>query len=122
VLNGLFDKHVQFFFPKFGISKGLDGFKSFSAGFGGSLVNILHNFEDYNYVVAGNTIVVEGSESGELKNGGTYNRNRFCSVFEFDNGLITQMHIYGDPDITNASNSSNTRIRGSILLSIQAEI
>ncbi|RYZ81390.1 MAG: nuclear transport factor 2 family protein [Proteobacteria bacterium] len=96
----MFAADVQIYFPKFGIGRGTEDLKTFASVFGGTFATISHHFEQFHYVVAGNTVVVEGAESGTLKNGRTWQNTRFCSVFEFRDGLISRMHLYEDPDLT----------------------
>jgi ketosteroid isomerase-like protein len=101
-LINLFSNDVQIYFPKFGIGKGMDDLKAFASVFGGTSKSIIHHFEEFHYIVAGNSVVVEGSESGTLTNGRTWEHGRFCSVFTFKDRRITRMHLYEDPDLTAA--------------------
>lgn len=69
------------------------------------LENLEHDIGGFNYIVSGNSIVVEGTERGVTRNGvhwpdGVVSQGRFCSVFEFDGVFIRRMHIYVDPDFT----------------------
>lgn len=101
-LMKLFSTDVQIFFPTFGIGNGTEDLKSFASVYGGTFKSVLHHFDEFHYLIAGDSIVVEGSESGTLKNGRQWNHSRFCSVFQFKNGLIIRMHLYMNPDLTDA--------------------
>ncbi|SRR6266542_1173635 len=101
----LFTEDVQIFFPKFGIATGKDAFRELGAGLLSSLRELVHDLSDFKYVVGRNTVVVEGTtrgtaRSGDRWEGGETPGGRFCSTFEFRDGLIARMHIYLDPDYT----------------------
>jgi len=100
---GLFDDNVEFFFPKFGTTRGKDSLIAFAGKMGASLGSIWHDIPGFNFIVSGQTVVVEGQEGGTMKDGTTWpdgdvSQGRFCSVFEFSGDLITRMYIYADPD------------------------
>ncbi|MFT3720105.1 nuclear transport factor 2 family protein [Pseudorhodoferax sp.] len=99
----LFDDNVKFFFPKFGTTQGKNSLVAFGERIGASLGGIWHDIPNFNFIVSGSTIVVEGQEGGRMKDGTVWPDNqvsqgRFCSVFEFSGNLITRMYIYVDPD------------------------
>ncbi len=99
----LFDDNVKFFFPKFGMTQGKDSLITFAGKIGASLENIWHDIANFNFIVSGQTVVVEGQEGGTMKDGTVWpdkqvSEGRFCSVFEFSGNLIIRMHIYVDPD------------------------
>jgi hypothetical protein len=102
----LFAPGFTFFFPKFGVGRGLEEFKEFAAGLWGAGLKSQHHRDQLNYLVSGRTVVVEGTTAGSDADGRTWDGGktpggRFCSVFEFDaGGLITRMFIYLDPDYT----------------------
>jgi len=101
----LFAEDVQIYFPVFGIRTGKPAFGNFVQGFLAKVDVIAHNLDDFRCVVAGNTVVVEGTTRGSAHDGrewagGHTPGGRFCSVFEIEHGLITRMHIYLDPDYT----------------------
>jgi ketosteroid isomerase-like protein len=102
----LFTDDFEFFFPKFGIGTGKDAFRSFAQGMSGVLSSVEHNTQDFRYVSAGESVVVEGTTVGSAQDGLTWSGGhtpggRFCSVFEInDAGLIRRMYIYLDPDYT----------------------
>jgi SnoaL-like domain len=106
-MMALFDDQLEFYFPKFGISRGKDGFRVFAEGMGHVFARAAHHTEEFRFIVAGSSVVVEGTTEGETQSGGSWNGGqtpggRFCSVFELDvtSGLITRMYIYLDPDYT----------------------
>ncbi|MFT4045072.1 MAG: nuclear transport factor 2 family protein [Solimonas sp.] len=99
----LFDDNVDFFFPKFGKVQGKGSLVAFGERIGASLGSIWHDIPNFNFIVSGSTVVVEGQEGGTMKDGTVWPNNevsqgRFCSVFEFSGNLITRMYIYVDPD------------------------
>lgn len=101
----LFSDDVEMHFPKFGVRRGKSGIVEFEERMGRGLAEIGHHIDDFKYIVAGNTIVVEGTEYGKMHNGKTWpdgniSNGRFCIVFEFDGPLIKRMYIYVDPDFT----------------------
>jgi ketosteroid isomerase-like protein len=101
----LFTDDIQLFFPKFGVTHGKSGFAELGKGLMGSLTAIRHDVSTFEYVVDGDTVVVEGTtigsgQDGREWRGGETPGGRFCSVFKFRGGLIARMHIYLDPDYT----------------------
>lgn len=99
----LFDDEVKFFFPKFGTTQGKKSLIMFGERIGPSLGSIWHDIPNFNFIVSGQTVVVEGQEGGTMIDGTVWPDNqvsqgRFCSVFEFSGNLITRMYIYVDPD------------------------
>jgi ketosteroid isomerase-like protein len=103
----LFADDIEIFFPKFGIARGKVAFGEFAKGLLGSLSSVAHDMEKLSYIVSGETVVVEGTTRGTLRNGQTWAGGetpggRFCSVFQFRDGLISRMYIYLDPDYGSA--------------------
>ncbi|TFW09949.1 nuclear transport factor 2 family protein [Oxalobacteraceae bacterium OM1] len=103
----MFSDQVQVYFPKFGTRTGKAAVLNFVQGLLGNLQSLTHAVESYNYLVVGNTVVVEGTESGVMRDGTSWpvegrSEGRFCNVFEFDGDLITRVFIYVDPDFTGA--------------------
>jgi ketosteroid isomerase-like protein len=101
----LFTDDVQIFFPKFGVTRGKQGFGELAAGLMSSINAIAHDLANFTYTVAPDTVVVEGTTRGTDREGrdwrgGETPGGRFCSVFKFRNGSIVRMHIYLDPDYT----------------------
>ncbi|MEQ8524743.1 nuclear transport factor 2 family protein [Gracilimonas sp.] len=99
----LFTQDVNFFFPKFGTHQGVDALRDFQSVMSEYLNDISHDLKNFNYISQHNTIVVEGTENGTLKDGTSWpnidiSTGRFCSVFEFRSNQISRMFIYVDPD------------------------
>lgn len=103
----LFDEHVQFFFPKIGLTNGIEQLKAAFANIGSLLGGIAHDYAYFNYVVAGDTVVVEGTSSGTTADGvefraGVTHAGRWCDVFEIRDGRIQRLFVYLDPDYAGA--------------------
>jgi len=101
----LFSDDVELYFPKFGYAHGKEGLQRFSDIMGKHLKSIDHDISDFNIMQSGHYVIVEGKESGITQNGVSWPDNKvsfgkFCNVFEFENGLISRVHIYVDPDYT----------------------
>ena len=99
----LFTNDFQFFYPKFGVTAGKEGFLEFVTGLFTMVKSISHPIETINFIEQGNQIVAEGLFHGETHSGtrwspGTTPGGRFCSVFGILDGRIRRMHIYVDPD------------------------
>jgi ketosteroid isomerase-like protein len=102
-LLDLFTDDFTFYYPKFGFGRGRKDFEQFAVGLLSSAKILVHPIEAMRFVEQGTSIVVEGIVEGELHSGavwkaGTSAAGRFCSLFDFRNGLISRMHIYVDPD------------------------
>lgn len=103
----LFDEHVQFYFPKVGMSDGIEGLKDAFAKIGSLIKGIKHDYAYFNYVVSGDTVVVEGTSSGHAADGtefraGVTHAGRWCDVFEIRDGKIHRLFVYLDPDYAGA--------------------
>lgn len=101
----LFTDDVQVYFPKFGIGTGKQALGEMALGLMKALASISHDLFLFNFVVQGESVVVEGvthgvDHAGTAWKGGETSGGRFCSVFEFRGSLISRMHIYLDPDYT----------------------
>jgi ketosteroid isomerase-like protein len=106
-VTDLFAEDVEIFFPKFGIARGKTAFRDLAKGLLGSLSSLAHDMDKLSYITSGETVVVEGTTHGALRNGPTWAGGetpggRFCSVFQFRDGLISRMYIYLDPDYGSA--------------------
>lgn len=115
----LFSDEVDFFFPKFGRTQGKAGLIRFAQHIGATLRSIQHDIANFRYIVAGNTVVVEGCESGIMADGtrwpdGRISEGRFCSVFEFQGELIGRMYIYVDPDYPSTDVGRAMALRGRV--------
>jgi len=102
----LFSADFEFFYPKFGVARGVQAFTRMAEGVRQALVSSRHHQDRLDFMEAGNRVIVEGTTEGIDRDGvewcgGKTPGGRFCSVFEFnDDGLITRMYIYLDPDLT----------------------
>lgn len=102
----LFDKDFQFYFPKYGVGRGLVEFAELADGARSMVDRMFHRIDDMLILADGNHVVVEGTTEGSDKGGkewrgGQTPGGRFCSIFSFNSvGLIDRMHVYLDPDYT----------------------
>lgn len=103
----LFDLHIQFYFPKIGIVNGREAVKDAFVKIASLLSGIVHDYACLNYVVNGNTVVVEGTSSGTTADGtafcaGMAHGGRWCDVFEIRDDRIHRLFVYLDPDYAGA--------------------
>lgn len=115
----LFDDNIDFFFPKFGTAIGKDALIRFGERIGSSLSSIWHDIDNFNIIVSGQTLVVEGQEGGTMADGTIWPDNkvsqgRFCSVFEFKDELISRMYIYVDPDFPSVDSTRIAVLQGNM--------
>jgi SnoaL-like domain len=105
-LDALFAPDFEFYFPKFGVGRGLEEFYECGAGLMGSMQEMAHYRDLFKYHVNGLTVIVEGTSHGTDKEGRTWDGGktpggRFCNVFDFTgDGRIRRLFIYLDPDYT----------------------
>ncbi|WP_240978122.1 nuclear transport factor 2 family protein [Knoellia koreensis] len=103
----LFDDHIQFYFPKVGLVNGIDATKEAFGQVASLLKGITHDYAYFNYVVNGDTVVVEGTSSGTTVDGvefraGVTHAGRWCDVLEIRDGRIQRLFVYLDPDYAGA--------------------
>jgi hypothetical protein len=104
----LFTPDFEFFFPKFGVGRGLEEFYELAAGMAATGAKIAHRQDQLTFITGDRQIAVEGTTYGEGLDGGGWRGGetpggRFCSTFQFtDDGLIERMYVYLDPDYTGA--------------------
>ena len=102
----LFSEDVCCFFPKHSYARGIREVTQLVMDVVPIYKSIEHDVSKFNFVVQGDTVVVEGASRGELSEpagGGTWTETeggRFCNVFECSGGKITRLHYYLDPDYT----------------------
>lgn len=113
----LFTEDVELFFPKVGLTRGKAAVAEFAGRLAAELESLEHDIPGLRKIVAGDTIVVEGTEAGVTRAGlrwpdGVVSQGRFCDVFEFDGTLIRSIHIYVDPDFTSADRDRIRILRG----------
>lgn len=112
---------VELFFPKFGVGRGKAALALFGERLGSDLESLKHDIDGFSFIVAGDTIVVEGQESGVTRAGtrwpdGIVSEGRFCNVFVFDGLTIRRIHIYVDPDFTSSHTERVRLLRGETTL------
>jgi ketosteroid isomerase-like protein len=101
----LFAVDAQVYFPKWGVANGRNEIGRMFADIGGTLKSILHDYDNFNYVMTGNdTFAVEGKSVGEHRDGPwkagepEHGAGRWCDIFEVRDGQIQRCFIYLDPD------------------------
>ena len=103
----LFDDHAQVYFPKWGLANGRAEIEKLFGDVGATLSRIVHDYAYFNYIVQGDSVVVEGTSSGKTAGGvewraGVTHAGRWCDVFEIRNFKIQRLFIYLDPDYASA--------------------
>ncbi|KEK25319.1 nuclear transport factor 2 family protein [Bacillus gaemokensis] len=95
----LFDQEVEIFFPQSGLLNGLGEFNKLNQELTNFITSLEHDIDNFIYTISDSRIVVEGTESGTLRNNQSFTNNKFCSVFEIDSisMLIKRMYVYTDP-------------------------
>lgn len=91
-------RDVEIFFPQSGLLKGIADFQKLNEELVKSIRSLKHDIDNFIYTISENRVVVEGKESGTLQNNQSFIDNKFCSVFEIHDNLITRMHVYTDPN------------------------
>lgn len=104
-LLDLFADNAEFYFPRFGASVGKASFGDLLAGLLTRVESISHDQENLLFIAEGDKVAVEGTTKGRMKNGGEWSGGhtkggRFSSIFEIEDGLISRMYVYLDPDYT----------------------
>ena len=99
----LYTDDVEIFFPKFGQHKGINAMKEFALKMSKMLNKLQHDIDHLKFMDAGNIVVVEGKEWGEMSDGTIFpdykiSQGMFCNIFEFRDNLICSVKIYVDPD------------------------
>jgi ketosteroid isomerase-like protein len=103
----LFADDAQVYFPKWGLANGREEIGRLFSGLGSLLTSIRHDYAMFNYVVQGDTVVVEGTSSGVTADGTEWRADvthagRWCDVFEIRDFRIQRCFIYLDPDYAGA--------------------
>jgi hypothetical protein len=103
----LFDDHAHVYFPKWGLAKGREQYERLFGDLIGLFKSVVHEAEYYNYIVSGDTVVLEGTTSGITVNGIAWRHSdsyggRGCAVMEIRNFKIQRLFIYTDPDYEGA--------------------
>jgi hypothetical protein len=99
----LFADDAQVYFPKWGLANGRAEFERLFGDLGSILSSIGHDYAYFNYIIQGDTVVVEGTSYGTTKSGtewraGVTHAGRWCDVFEIRDFKIQRVFIYLDPD------------------------
>ena len=98
----LFRDDFEFYFPRFGTSRGKTQFQEFRRGLRETVDELRHPQEHLEVTEVGAKVFVEGITEGRIGErtwrGGETPGGRFCAVFEFTGELIARMWIYLDPD------------------------
>ena len=104
----LFTEDARVFYPKWGVATGHEEIEQLFSDVDGTVNAMAHDYEYFNYITNGPTVVVEGTSSGETADGmtwrpdGTPGGGRWCDVFEVTDGQIRRLFIYLDPDYAGA--------------------
>jgi len=100
----LLHEDAEIYFPKFGFGFGRNSFLEMVKGFEGVLEYIQHDYDRLTFIPSADYLVVEGTSQGRMSGkswaGGKTPGGRFCNVFKFRDGRISNLHIYLDPDYT----------------------
>jgi ketosteroid isomerase-like protein len=99
----MFTNDIELRFPKYGTRFGKAAVGIFVQGLLTQLRSLKHFPDEYVYVATGDVVVVEGWETGVLKDGTSWpvvgcSDGEFCNVFRFRDDLISHLHVYVDPD------------------------
>ena len=100
----LFTPDFEFYFPKYGVGRGLEEFRELAAGLASAGLKVKHHRDRLRYIACGLQVIVEGTTfgsdgAGNTWNGGETPGGRFSSVFDFtEDGFIERMYVYLDPD------------------------
>ena len=108
---------VELFFPKFGTGRGKPDLMLFGQRLSVDLQSLTHDIEGFRFIVSGDTIVVEGQESGVTAAGiawpdGVISQGRFCNVFDFQGLKMRRIAIYVDPDFASTHADRIRLLRG----------
>jgi ketosteroid isomerase-like protein len=100
----LFADDARVFYPKWGVAQGREEIGELFGDVAEMATAMAHDYEYFNYVTDGSTVVVEGTSTGEAHDGtewgpdGSPGGGRWCDVFEVEDGEIRRLFIYLDPD------------------------
>lgn len=100
----LFADDARVFYPKWGVATGTEEIGTMFGDVAELVSAMAHDYETFNYVIDGDTVVVEGTSTGETADGTTWRPDgspgggRWCDVFEIRDGAIQRLFIYLDPD------------------------
>jgi hypothetical protein len=72
----LFTPDFEFFFPKYGVGRGVDEFHALAAGLGAAGYKATHYRDRLKYLVSGQQLIVEGTTFGSDGHGGAWDPSR----------------------------------------------
>lgn len=109
----LFADDAQVYFPKWGLANGRKEFEKLFTDLASILSSIRHDYAYFNYIVQGDSVVVEGTSYGKTAEGvewraGVTHAGRWCDVFEIRDFKIQRVFIYLDPDYAGADTARYT--------------
>jgi hypothetical protein len=99
---------VEYLYPKFGLSHGVDEFRQMVAGIRAIWRRTVRHHDNFILIESERRVVVEGESEGVGQDGVAWcgdqtPRCRFCTMFTvYDADLIECMHVYLDLDVTGA--------------------
>lgn len=99
---------LEFFFPRFGVGHGAEAYARLTRGLSGYWDQVDFDIDNFSYIAAGSSVVVEGTSSGCLPGGVHFRGHRFCAVLEIKRQLITRLYFYTDPDMASQQPSPVT--------------
>jgi ketosteroid isomerase-like protein len=99
----LFAEDARACFPKWGVANGREEIAQLYGDVGTMISSIQHHYDYFNYVIQGDTVVVEGTSEGVAADGtewraGVTHAGRFCDVLEIRDHKIQRLFVYLDPD------------------------
>lgn len=103
----LFDDDALYYFPKRGLMRGKEQIAEFFVQLGALIKMIEHHAADFNVVVQGPLVVIEGTSRGTTADGvewcaGRTHAGYWCDVFEIHDFKIHRLSTYLDPDYAGA--------------------
>jgi hypothetical protein len=106
-LLDLFDEQALVYFPKWGVACGRAEIERLFGDLSALFQELRHESEYYNYIVSGDTVVLEGTTSGVLRDGSNWRHGagyggRGCAVMEIRGFKVHRLFIYVDPDYAGA--------------------
>ena len=112
----LFADDAQVYLPKWGLANGRTEFEKLFADLASILSSIRHDYAYFNYIIQGDSVVVEGTSYGVTADGtewraGVTHAGRWCDVFEIRDFLIQRCFIYLDPDYAGADTAGYPWLR-----------
>lgn len=90
---------LEFFFPGFGVERGAEAYARLTRGLSTYWDGVDFDTDNFSYIAAGSSVVVEGTVSGKLATDVSFRGHRFCAVLEIKNQQITRLYFYFDPDM-----------------------